>query len=412
MRRAFPFVVGSGLLLAAGVGLPGCAPKPGGTAPGGPPNVTVSYPLQQTITDYGEYTGRTAAVDAVQIRARVSGYLDKINFTEGAEVKRGEVLYEIDPRPYKAALDQAQAQVRLQQAQRTYQEAVYRRNVRLQKEGQAVSLEDVQQSLAQRNTTQAQVEAAQAAAETAELNLGWTKVKAPIAGRIGRTLVTRGNLVAADQTLLTTLVSQDPMYAYFDVDEPTVLRVQALIREGKLPSVRQKGAHIPVFLGLADEPDYPHEGFLDFVSNQVEGTTATLQLRGVFANPMPSTGPRLLSPGLFVRIRVAVSPPYPALLVVQDAVGTDQDLKFVYVLDDKNKVVRRDVTLGSEHGGMQVIQKGVGPEDRVLVNGLQHVHPGDVVNPQLVPMPVPRPGQLPQTPPAVLKEAVPPQQKP
>jgi RND family efflux transporter MFP subunit len=407
MNRLRPLLLVAGLL----AGLAGCAPRSGPAGAGGPPAVTVSYPLRETITDYGEYTGRTAAVDAVQVRARVSGYLEKTHFTEGAEVKENDVLYEIDPRPYRAALKQAEAQVSLQKAQLTYQEAVYRRNVRLQKEGQAVALEDVQQSLAQRNTSQAQLEAARAAVETAELNLGWTTVKAPIAGRIGRTLVTRGNLVTADQTLLTTLVSQDPMYAYFDVDEPTVLRVQALIREGKLPSVQQKGAHIPVFLGLASEQGYPHEGYLDFVSNQVEGTTATLQLRGTFANPKPSTGPRLLTPGLFVRIRVAVSPPYPALLVVQDAVGTDQDLQFVYVLDDKNQVVRRDMTLGSEHGGLQVVVKGVGARDRVVVSGLQHVHPGDVVQPKQVPMPVPRPGELPRTPPAVMKNPLPPQPK-
>ncbi len=411
MSRPFFLRAGSGFLLLTSAALAGCNVRPAGPSAGGPPTVTVSYPLRQTITDYGEYTGRTAAVDAVQVRARVSGYLEKISFPEGAEVKEGETLYQIDPSPYKAALNQAEAQIRLQQAQLTYQEAVYRRNVRLQKEGQAVSVEDVQQSLAQRNTTQAQLEAAQANAESARLNVGWTTIKAPITGRIGRTLVTRGNLVAADQTLLTTLVSQDPMYVYFDVDEPTVLRVQKLIREGKLPSVQQKNAHIPVFLGLATESDYPHEGYLDFVSNQVEATTATLQLRGVFANPKPSPGPRLLSPGLFVRVRVAVSPPYEALLVSQDAIGTDQDLKFVYVLDDKDRVVRRDVALGSEHGGLQVVEKGVGPGDRVLINGLQHVHPGDTVSPQLVPMPVPRPGELPRTPP-VLKNPVPPEPKP
>lgn len=402
MNRFLTTRAGLGTLLGTCLALTGCtreAPQDVGPPP--PPTVTVSHPIQREVTDYVEYTGRTAAVDAVDVRARVSGYLQKIHFKEGAEVKKDDVLYEIDPRPYQAALKQAQAQVSYQQAQLQYREAVYQRNLRITQTGQgAVSQEEVQQSLAQRNTTQADLEAARASLQQAELNLSWTKVTAPIAGLVGRTFITQGNLVVADQTLLTTLVSQDPIYAYFDVDEPTMLRVQELIRQGKYKSAREEGSRVPVYLGLSTEQDYPHEGYVDFVNNQVSPTTGTLQIRGVFANPKPPAGPRLLSPGLFVRIRVAVSAPYQALLVTQGAVGTDQNLKFLYVLDEKNQVVRRDVQLGEQQNELQVIKSGLNADDRVVVNGTQHVRPGVVVNPRLVPMPVsPQTGQ-PASPPA------------
>jgi multidrug efflux system membrane fusion protein len=377
-------------VLVACAGLAGCRHEGSQqSGPPPPPNVTVSLPIQREITDYAEYTGRTAAVDSVEVRARVSGYLQKINFKEGSEVKKGDVLYEIDPRPYEAALKQAQAQVALNQAQLAYQEAVYQRNERLLKNGNAVDVETVQQSKAQRDTTKAQLEAAQAAVDTAQLNLDWTKVTSPINGLIGRTIMTLGNLVVADQTLLTTVVSQDPMYAYFDVDEPTVLRVQQLIREGKYKS-REEGVKVPVYLGLTTEEGFPHEGYVDFVNNQVVAGTGTLPVRGVFANPKPPTGPRLLSPGLFVRVRVAVSAPYQALLVTLGAVQTDQNLKYVYVVNDQNKVERRDVRLGPvQDNDLQVITAGLKPEDHVVVNGTQHVQPGVRVTPKLVPMPVP-----------------------
>jgi RND family efflux transporter MFP subunit len=348
--------------------------------------VSVSTPLLQKVTDYKEYTGRTAAIDAVQIRARVSGYLEKIEFKDGDEVKKDKILYQIDPRPYEAALNQATAQVHLQEAHLKYNEAVYQRNVRLQTNGQAVALEDVQLSLSQRDTSRAQVEAAKASAEVARLNLEWTKVTAPIAGILGRTLVTQGNLVIADQTPLTTLVSQDPMWAYFEVDEETMLRARELIREGKLKSVRDK-VRIPVSLALANEKGFPHGGYVDFVNNQVTTSTGTLQVRGTFANPKPPVGVRVLSPGLFVRIRIAISPQYDALVVTQGAIGTDQSLKYLYVVDDKNRVVRRDVQLGTQQGQLQVITAGLKANEKVVVDGLQHVMPGAVVTPKTVPMP-------------------------
>jgi RND family efflux transporter MFP subunit len=376
-----------GLLIVLMSGsLAGCSQSSGPQTGAEPPAVSVAYPLERKVADYEHFTGRTAAPDSVQVRARVSGYLQKINYKEGADVEEGDILYEIDPRPYEAALKQAQAQVTLQQAQLKYNEAVYQRNVRLMKDGQAVDLETVQQSRAQRDTTQASLEAARAAVEQAELNLGWTKVRSAITGRIGRALITVGNLVIADQTLLTTIVSQDPMYAYFDVDEGTMLRVQQLIREGKF-KVAPDGARVPVTLALATEQGFPHEGYVNFVNNEVDPATGTLQVRGVFPNPKPPVGVRVLWPGLFVRVRVSIGPPYDALLVNQRAIGTDQSLKFIYVVDDQNEVVRRDVQLGSEHGALQVVREGLSPRERVVVDAVLRVHPGMVIKPKLVEMP-------------------------
>jgi RND family efflux transporter MFP subunit len=384
------------LLATACAALCGCTHAGQDNVVAAPPTVSVSLPIQREVTEYAEYTGRTSATDTVNIRARVSGYLDKINYKEGTDIEQGAVLYEIDPRPYEAALKQAQAQVTLQEAQLKYHEAVYQRNLRLSNQGQAVSREDVQQSLAQRDVSQASVDAARAAVDQAQLNLQWTKMASPIGGLVGRTLVTRGNLIVADQTLLTTIVSQDPMYVYFDVDEPTMLRVRQLIREGKYHSAREEGTRLPVFLGLTNEQGYPHEGYLDFVNNQVSATTGTLQVRGTFANPKPPVGPRLLTPGLFVRVRIAVSEPHQALLVSQSALGTDQNLTYVYVVNENNEAERRDVQLGAQQpGGLQVVTSGLKPDDRVIVTGTQHARPGLVVQPQLVPMPVPFPGGRP-----------------
>jgi len=402
MSCPFSFVAGLGLFLAGLVSVSGCGHEPPPNPGPPPPTVTVSHPIQREITDYADYPGRTAAVESVQVRARVTGYLDKIYFKEGTEVKKDDVLDEIDPRPYQAALEQAEAQVALQEAQLKYQEALYRRDLKLVTSG-AASAEEVQKDLAARNTTAASLNAAKAAVEQARLNLGFTKVQAPISGRVGRTLLTLGNLVVADQTVLTSLVSLDPMYAYFDVDEATMLRVQQLIREGKYKSAREPGVKVPVYLGLSTEQGYPHEGYVDFINNQVSPGTGTLQVRGVFANPKPPVGDRVLTPGLFVRIRVPVSMPYQALLVLASAIGTDQSVKFIYVLDDENRVVRRDVKLGSEQDGLVVIAEGLKPDDRVIVNGLQHVRPGMVVNPKLVPMPTPPRELALPAPPATIK---------
>lgn len=364
----------------------GCASHSGPAAPPPALPVKVASPIRRSVVDYHDYTGRFAAPDSVQIRARVNGYLDRIEFEEGAEVKEGDVLYQIDPRPYQAILDQAQAQVKLQQANLKYQESVYQRDVKLVSSG-AVTTEDVQSALAQRDTAQASLNAAKASVEQARLNLEFTQVKSPIAGLISRTLVTRGNLIVADQTLLTTVVSQDPIYVYFDVDEQTVLTVRELIREGKVVSAREKGSRYPVYVGLPTESGFPHEGYIGFLNNQIDPASGTLQIRGIFANPKPEHGPRLFTAGLFVRVRVPVSARYDALLVTVDAIGSDQNVRYVYVVNDQNQVERRNVKLGTQHGGLQAIVEGVTANDRIVVSNVQRVHPGMTVTPTETAMP-------------------------
>jgi RND family efflux transporter MFP subunit len=224
---------------------------------------------------------------------------------------------------------------------------------------------------------------------TAQLNLEWTKVTAPVTGLVGRLLVTRGNLIVANQTTLTTVVRQDPMWVYFDADEPTVLKVRELIRQGKFEVSDTGTAKIPFRLQLANEKGFPHKATMDFVNNQLDQATATLLIRGIFANPKPPIGLRVFVPDMFVRVRVATSAAYQALLVNPEAIGTDQDLKYVFVVDGNNKVVRRPVNLGSLQDGLQVVSDGLKPGERVIVNGLQRVQQGATVDPKLVPMPIP-----------------------
>jgi RND family efflux transporter MFP subunit len=409
--------------LSSGLLLSGCGQSAAGTQ-GAPPPVTVAYPIEKEVTNYEDYTGRTAAIDSVQITARVTGYLDKIHFLEGAEVKEKTVLYEIDPRPYQAAFDQAKAQVAQNQAALNLAKA---NRVRYEElfEKKVATAQDVETYRSQEEQAAATLAASQANLETARLNLGWTKVTAPVSGRLGQTLVSRGNLVTADQTRLTTMVSLDPMYVYFDVDEATVERIQQLIREGKFksslpqeigtPSATEPGAgptvtksvlqsgplaiaidelthHADqlrqVYLGLANETGFPHIAYVDFVNNQLNLATATLQVRGIFWNPKPPIGPRVFDAGMFVRVRVPTSPTFQGLLVSQEALQTNQNLKYLDVLNDQDEVVRRDVTLGGIQDKLQVIAKGLGPKERVVISGMQHVQPGGKVTPKLIPMPV------------------------
>jgi RND family efflux transporter MFP subunit len=399
-------------LLGAVAGLAGCGGPPEAAGPG-PLNVTVSFPLQRQVTDYEVYTGRTAAVDSVQVVARVAGYLEEIHFKEGAEVKKKDVLYEIDRRPYKAAYDSAVALVAQNQASLKLAKENNERFISLAKATPgAVSPQDLDKYRSTEEQADAALKQSQANLETAKLNLDWTKVTAPVSGKISRFLVTQGNLIVADQTILTTIVSQDPMYAYFDVDEPTVLRIKDLIREGKVTAYQK--AKYPVFLGLSSETDrtthnqlYPHEGYIDFVNNQLDQSTATLQVRAVFTNPLPPLGDRLLSPGMFVRIRLPLGTAFPALLVTQAAIAEDQDLKYLYVVDEHNKVVRHNVKLGTAHDGLQVIAEGLEPKERVIVSGIQRVQRGSVVTPRLEPMPIPKRESLPLTPVPLLKTPTP-----
>jgi multidrug efflux system membrane fusion protein len=382
--RCLPVVRGLSLLLLAGV-LAGCSQTPPAAANPELPVVPVSHPVEREVTDTVEYTGRTDAVNSVGIRARVTGYLVKMPFKEGAEVKKDDLLFEIDPRPYKAQLDAANAQIALSEAQYKLAQTTYARDVPLAAKG-AVSQQDLDQDKASVDETAARIKAAQASAEVYKLNLDFTQVTSPIDGQVSRYYLTLGNLVNQDQTLLTTVVSLDPIYAYFDMDEPTLLRVKRAINEGKIKLPRE--GEVPVFLGLQGEGDYPHRGTVNFVNNVVNPSTGTIAVRGVFPNPRPPGGTRLLSPGMFVRIRLPIGQPHDALLVIDRAVGSDQGLKFVYVVDADHKVQYRRVTTGAlQPDGLRVISDGLKPGDRVVVGGLQQVRPRMEVEPDETSMP-------------------------
>jgi membrane fusion protein, multidrug efflux system len=407
IRTARVPLVGTALFLGLCVVLAGCSHGPADAPEKSPPTVTVSTPLQREVTDYQDYTGRTAAVDSVQIQARVTGYLEKIHFTEGAEVTEGTVLYEIDPRPYQASYDAVKAQVAQNEASVELAKQNNKRFKALAAEkAGAVTQVDLDQYKSQQDQAVANLEYAKSNLETAKLNLDWTKVTAPVSGLVGRLLVTRGNLIVANQTTLTTVVRQDPMWVYLDADEPTVLQVHELIRQGKFGDARNGPPKVPFHMQLSNEKGFPHAASLDFVNNQIDLATATLLLRATFPNPKPENGPRLFAPNNFVRVRVPTSGLYQAILVNPEAVGTDQDLKYVFVVDENNKVVRHNVKLGSLQEGLQVITEGVKPGDRVIVNGLQRAQQGATVNPTLVPMPVPE-GLLAPNPPPVLKAPAP-----
>jgi RND family efflux transporter MFP subunit len=383
MKFPSTFFARSALVLSSLLALAGCA-RPPSQAPAVPIPVAVSYPVERDVTDYADFTARTVAVDSVEVRAHVWGYLDRVNFKEGALVKKGDIMFELDPRPYQAALDQAKAKVAQDEAQLAFDEAEYQRNLKAVRIGGA-SQSDLDKSAAARGVDLANIAADKAVVVSRQLDLEYTKVIAPVSGRASRYVVTVGNLIqSGDQnggTLLTTIMSVDPMYAYFDVDEHTVLRVRRLIREGKAKSARD--GELPVWLALANDDGYPHRGTVNFVDNQVNPKTGTLRLRGVFPNQDDA-----LHPGYFARVRVPIGFPHRAMLISDRAIDTDQGVKIVYVVDRDNKVVSRPVRLGALHDGLRAVEEGLKSGDRVIVNGLQQVRPGASVEPKLVDMPV------------------------
>jgi len=344
-----------------------------------PPTVTTSQPVERAVIDYDEYTGRTAAVEEVEVRARVSGYLNKVNFKEGSEVHKGDLLFVIDPRPFQTVLDAAMGQVAQWDAKRARAEADVARTQRLLPRG-AASQKDLDTAMADLNEARAAIQSGQAAVNRAILDLEFTKVTAPISGRISRTFITEGNLVNADATVLTTIVSLQPMYAYFDVDERSMLRYQQLARASNQTKARGRA---PVSLTLANETIEPQQGVLDFVDNRVDPTTGTIRTRGVFHNTN-----RLLTPGLFVRVRIPGSDTYQALLVSDRAISTDQGQKHVWVVNEQNVVEYRQVSVGAlQNDGLRVVNTGVKSGEWIVVNGLQRVRPGVTVAPQRGDMP-------------------------
>ena len=341
------------------------------------PKVTVSRPLVQEIIEWDEYTGRLEATENVEVRARVNGYLQSIHFKDGAIVKKGDLLFVIDPRPYQAELDRVTAELQLAQARLELAKSDYARAQTLL-QFRAISQEEADTRAATERQAQESVEAARAAVKAAKLNVEFTRVTAPITGRISRKLVTEGNLInggTAEATLLTTIVSMDPIYVYFEADERSYLKYVRLSQNGRRPSSRE--ARNPVYLALADEKGFPRKGYIDFVDNRLDPKTGTMTGRAVFSNPDLA-----LTPGLFGRVRLQGSTPYEAVLVPDEAVGSDQAQKFVFVIKGDNSVEYRMVQLGPLIHGFRVIRDGLKPNDWLIVSGVQRAKTGLNVSPE------------------------------
>jgi RND family efflux transporter MFP subunit len=362
------------IVVALSFWLVACNNQQPGTHGPPPADVTVSKPEEKEVVNWNEFTGRTAAVKLVNVTPRVSGYIVDIPFKEGDLVHKGELLFQIDPRPYQDAYDQAVGQLQQAQANQQLQNVTFERQQRLRQTG-VIAKEDYDTALSNKNTAAAQVVSAQAALNAAKLNLEFTHVTSPIDGRVSRQLVNIGNLVQADSTQLTTIVSIDPIYAYFSMDELAALTYQRLIREGKLAS--SSGGKVAVYLQLQDETGFPHKGTIDFSDNAFDSSTGTLLIRGSFPNR-----DGFLTPGNFVRVRLASSPKYEALLVADRAIGSDQDQSFVYVVDAQNIARLRHITTGQLAEGLRVVKSGLQPDDLVIINGIIKVRPDSVVRPQ------------------------------
>jgi multidrug efflux system membrane fusion protein len=414
------------LVASAMLAASGCTRGAGKIAEPEAPVIPISRPVQRYVTDYVEFTGRTNAKDTVSIQPRVTGYLVQMPFKEGSYVKKGDLLFEIDPRPYEAQYEAAEAQVAQSEATKRYWVATNERFKALhQKNPEAVSARELDQYQAQEDQAEANLKVAQANLISAKLNLEWTKVTAPIAGRISRYFLTHGNLVNQDVTQLTTLVSMDPMYVYFDMDESTFLKVGGEIKQGtitppketanilevaasipcilSLPnnqsailaaSIAMAGPSIPigvpVEMGVQVEAGYPHRGVINFIDNQVNPATGSIPVRGMFPNPKGLSGSpfKELVPGMFVRIRLPIGPPHPALLIIDRAVTSDQGLKYVYVLDADNTVQQRRVNTGAlQDDGLREITQGLQPDDWVIVGGIQQMRPRLSIRPERMTMP-------------------------
>jgi RND family efflux transporter MFP subunit len=367
------------LLLAAA--LAGCdQPKQqqGGGPP--PPTVTVANPVKRTIVDHDEYVGRFVAVSMVEVRARVSGTLETVHFKDGQIVKEGDLLFSLDRRPFQNALDQAHANLALARSNLTYTEADLARAQQLLRE-RTVSEQVFEQRAQAKRNAEAQVAAQEAAVRQATLDLEFTQLRSPIAGRIGDRRVAPGNLVtggtAPTTTLLATIVTIDPIRFEFTFDEASYLRYERLSKAENTGNLTGRSGSTPVQLKLIDEDAFDHHGRMDFVDNVIDRSTGTIRGRAVFANPGG-----LFTPGMFARVRVPASPSYEALLVPDVAIGSEQVRKFVYVVDAESNAAIKHVTLGVLLDGMRVIKEGLAATDRVIVNGMARVRPGAKVNAQ------------------------------
>jgi len=362
----------AGIVISTAIALAGCNRANGASsAAASPPEVGVASVISRPVQEWDEFNGRIEAIDNAQVRPRVSGYIERIAFKEGDPVKRGDLLFEIDPRPYRDALASAQAQ--LERARATMELArVQNKRAQTLVDAKAISGEEADKRHADVSQSGADVHAAEAAVATAELNLGFTQVRAPVSGRAGRALLTVGNLAQAEQSVLTSVVSQNPMYVYLDCDEHTYLNYQALARQQG-----RDGSSDPVRVGLANEDGFPHTGTVDFLNNQLDASTGTIRVRAVLPNTDHS-----LTPGLFARVQLAGLGSAQAMLIDDKAMLTDQDRKYVYVVGPDDKAVRKDIVTGRLIDGLRVVQSGLDANDKVVVSGMQKIFfPGMPVKP-------------------------------
>jgi RND family efflux transporter MFP subunit len=376
------------LAISLAAALAGCSDSQQAQRPAPPPPaVTVATPVQRTIVDQDEYVGRFVPVDTVELRARVSGYLENVNFQDGQMVKQGDLLFTVDKRPFQNTLDQARANLAQARSNLTYAEADLARGEKLVRDKTITDQVFEQRAQAKRNT-EALVAWNEKAVKQAELDLEFTEIKAPIGGRIGDRRVTPGNLVTGGAggttTLLATIVSLDPIRFEFTFDEASYLRYERLSAGGK--EVTGREGSVVVALKLLDESDFPHRGYMDFVDNMIDRSSGTIRGRAVFSN-----GKGVFTPGMFARVRVPGSPAYPALLVPDAAISTEQARKYLLVVDAENIARQKYVTLGQVIDGLRVIKEGIAADDRVIVRGIMQARPGAKVNPQVAPPPEAKP---------------------
>ena len=343
------------------------------------PQVSVAQVVSERITEWDEFTGRLQAPQTVQLVPRVSGYVDQVLFAEGALVNAGDVLLTIDNKPFVAEVARLNAELLSAQSAAELAQAEYERAQRLLAQ-RAISVEVLDNRQARKKQTAATVASVKAALERAELDLSYTRVTAPINGRVSYALVTVGNYVTAGQTRLTSLVSTEKMYAYFDVDEQTYLKYARLAQDGKRVDTREAQAN-PVYLALADDREFSHIGHIDFVDNRIDAQTGTIRLRASFANT-----DNQLMPGLYAKLRLAGSASYEGVLIDEKAIGTDLNNKFVLLVNAANQLEYRAVELGEKLDGLRIVNKGLTATDRIVVNGLQRVRPSMQIEPKLVDM--------------------------
>jgi RND family efflux transporter MFP subunit len=346
-----------------------------------PPTVTVATPVKQKVMEWDEFTGRIDAAESVMLYSQVTGYLQSIHFKDGSEVKKGDLLFQIDPRPFQAVLDQALAQQEQSKVKLELARSEFDRASKLL-DSKAISAEDYDTRSKAVREAEAGLRVTQAAVDKCKLDVEYTQIKAPLDGRISRKLMDVGGLVIGGPmgaTVLTSIVSLDPINCYIDADELSVLRYEKLNREAKGPNTKED--EIPCEMALANDTGYPNKGVIDFVDNRLDPTTGTIQVRAVFQNPKPVRGQRVLQPGFFARVRVPGQGAYETLLVDDKAVGADQSQKVVMIVDAQNMVVPRPVKVGPVMNGMRVIHEGLTETDRVIVNGMAKVRPGMPVHP-------------------------------